>query len=254
MSGHSKWKKIKRQKMAGDIKKGNLFTKLSQAITTAVRQGGGGDPDMNYLLRIAIENAKASNMPKDNIERAINKGVGERDSGKFEAVSYEIVGEKGIGLIVDCVTDNRNRVVSEIRRMISDTNFSIEAGVAWQFNEYGLIVIESKEKEIKIVKGREEVVYKDINKDDLIIKILEIDGVVDIEEKGDKLEITTDKNKMQTVFHELEKMNLKINQIKVQKKAKNKINIDDKEREKVKEVIGKLEEIEDVVDIWSNIS
>jgi len=140
MSGHSKWAQIKRQKAAADAKRSNLFTKLANAITVAAKQGGG-DPEMNFKLRLAIERAKQANMPKDNIERAIKRGMGELSGGELEEMMYEGFGPDKIGVIVEVVTDNKNRTVSELKHIFSKSGGSLASNgsVMWMFDKKGVI-------------------------------------------------------------------------------------------------------------------
>jgi YebC/PmpR family DNA-binding regulatory protein len=135
MSGHSKWSTIKRKKAAVDAKRGNLFTRLAREIAVAAREGGG-DPDINFNLRLAIDRAKANNMPKDNIERAIKRGTGEDKSGAaLEQTTYEGYAPNGVALLIDVVTDNRNRAVADLRHVLSKAggNLSDPGAVSWQF-------------------------------------------------------------------------------------------------------------------------
>ena len=137
MSGHSKWSTIKRKKGATDAKRGQLFTQLARGISMAAREGGG-DPDVNFTLRLAIDKARGANMPKDNIERAIKRGTGEdKDGGTLEKILYEGYGPQGVALVIETVTDNRNRTVAELRHLLSKAGGSLGEGgsVAWQFTQ-----------------------------------------------------------------------------------------------------------------------
>ena len=135
MSGHSHWATIRRKKGAADAKRGQIFTRLAREIVMAAREGGG-DPDSNFRLALAIEKARGGNMPKDNIERAIRRGTGEdKEGGTLEEVTYEGYGPHGVALMIECVTDNRNRAVAEIRHLLTRSGGTMaEAGaVSWQF-------------------------------------------------------------------------------------------------------------------------
>jgi len=164
MSGHSKWSTIKRKKGAADARRGKIFTKIIKEITVAARLGGG-DPSGNSRLRTAIAVARAENMPKENIERAIKKGTGELEGAAFEEVNYEGYGPGGSAILVETMTDNKNRTVSEIRRLFIKNNGSMaEAGsVSWIFNKKGLISLnkktasEDKVMEIALESGAEDV-------------------------------------------------------------------------------------------------
>src|ERR671922_2370911 len=146
MAGHSKWAQIKRKKGAADAKRGQLFTKLGRAITVAARDGGG-DPDGNAALANAIEKAKALRMPKENIERAIARGTGEgADAAAIEAVTYEGYGPGGVAILVECLTDNRNRTAAEIRHLFSraDASLGEPGSVAWMFEKKGVVLVDGE--------------------------------------------------------------------------------------------------------------
>lgn len=257
MSGHSKWSKIKRQKQAGDLKKGNLFTKLAQAIAIATREGGSGDPDMNFMLRIAIERAKEANMPKDNIKRAIKKGLGEGGSDPLESLTYEVVGRGGVAILVDCLTDNKKRTVSEIRKIASREGFGVGRGsMGWQFESKGNIVLEPFQKEKVVVKGKEVVKLKKMGKEALMLELMEIEGVEDVEGQKEDREvicILTSRDKFKDICRELERKNLKVLKAGIVKMAKNKLQISEENKRKIEELIGQLEECPDVTFTWSNV-
>jgi YebC/PmpR family DNA-binding regulatory protein len=146
MSGHSKWSTIKRKKQANDAKRGNLFTRLAREIAIAAREGGG-DSDSNFALRLAVEKARAANMPKENIERAIKRGTGEdKDGAAFEQIAYEGFAPHGVALIIEVVTDNRNRAVAEVRHALtrSGGNMAEAGSVAWQFKRQAYFAIPAK--------------------------------------------------------------------------------------------------------------
>ena len=142
MSGHSKWSTIKHKKAATDKKRGKIFTRLAKEITIAAREGGG-DPEFNNRLGLAIEKAKAGNMPKDNIERALKRGTGELEGGALEEIMYEAYGPHGIGILIETVTDNRNRSIADVRHIVNKNGGNIAAAgsVAWQFTRKGYIAI-----------------------------------------------------------------------------------------------------------------
>jgi YebC/PmpR family DNA-binding regulatory protein len=145
VSGHSKWSTIKRKKGAIDAKRGKIFTRLIKEITVAARMGGG-DPDANPRLRSAIASAKTENMPKDNIERAIQKGTGELEGAVYEEITYEGYGPGGVAILVDCMTDNKNRTVADIRHYFSKSGGNLgESGcVSWMFDKKGTILIDKE--------------------------------------------------------------------------------------------------------------
>lgn len=148
MSGHSKWANIKHKKAAKDAKKGKIFTRIAKEITIAAREGGGGDPEMNPRLRLAIQNAKSVNMPSDNIKRAIQKGTGEIEGAAYEEIVYEGYAPLGVAVIVETVTDNRNRTFSELRSQFGKLggNLGEPGSVAWNFDRKGVIVIKTDGK------------------------------------------------------------------------------------------------------------
>jgi YebC/PmpR family DNA-binding regulatory protein len=167
MSGHSKWSTIKHKKAAADAKRGKAFTRLAKELTIAAREGGG-DPNVNVRLRLVMDKARAANMPKDNIERAIKRGTGELEGGELESVTYEGYGPHGVGVLVEVVTDNRNRAVSDVRHAFNKYGGSMaEAGaVAWQFTRKGYInvVDEFDQDELFLVAaeaGADDVLFED---------------------------------------------------------------------------------------------
>ena len=166
MSGHSKWHTIKHKKGALDAKRGKLFTKLIKEITVAARSGGSGDPTTNARLRKAINDAKAANMPNDTIDRATKRGTGELDGVNYEEISYEGYGPNGVAIMIDVMTDNRNRTVSEIRHLLSKNggNLGESGSVAWMFNKKGQLIIDATAKgedemlELALDAGAEDMV------------------------------------------------------------------------------------------------
>jgi YebC/PmpR family DNA-binding regulatory protein len=264
MSGHSKWKKIKRQKSANDVKKGNLFTKLGGAITLAVREGGSGDPAMNMMLQFAIDKARQVNMPNSTIERAIKKGLGEGDTGTLEQVSYEIVGRDGIALIVDCFTDNTNRTLTDIRTIINETQYKLgSGGVSWQFEEIGQIIIEPLLKvEKNAFKPGEKDEYKSIPTEDLMLQLMDVDGVEDVEKRQmedddgnyDVVYAFTQKNRLAETAKKLSEMKYKVVRASLAKVAKNKLTVDEKTKQGVIGLIERLDESQDIEVIWTNVN
>ncbi|MBU0975932.1 MAG: YebC/PmpR family DNA-binding transcriptional regulator [Patescibacteria group bacterium] len=248
MSGHSKWKKIKRQKSTADLKKGNLFTKLGQAITLAVREGGGGEEDTNFMLRMAISKAKEANVPKDTIARAINRGLGKSESGTtLEQVTYEVVGAEGITLLIDCVTDNKNRTISDIRRVLSNSDFSMGGGsLAWQFDSKGIIILEAR-------KGREP-----IKEEEMILAIMEISGVEDVhtqigENNESLIAVFTQRECFKEVFQGIKEQEYEVLEAYMGKKAKNFLTVKDSLKLRVNDLKNKLLDLEDVENVWTNI-
>ncbi len=185
MSGHSKWSTIKRKKGANDAKRGKIFTKLIKEITVAARTGGG-DPEGNPRLRTAIAAAKAENMPKDNIARAIAKGTGGGDGESYEEILYEGYGPGGVAVLVECMTDNRNRTVADVRHFFSKSNGNLgENGcVAWMFDKKGLILVDKStisEEELmdKAIEAGAEDVVEEENEFQVVIEVDDFNDVRD---------------------------------------------------------------------------
>jgi YebC/PmpR family DNA-binding regulatory protein len=175
MSGHSKWSSIKHKKGAADAKRGKVFTKLIKEITVAARMGGSGDPDMNPRLRAAIAAAKTENMPKDNIARAIKKGTGELEGASYEEAVYEGYGPGGAAVLLESLTDNKNRAVSEIRHLFSKNGGNLgEAGcVSWMFDKKGYMSVDKDSiEEDRLMETALEAGAEDIREDDGVFEII----------------------------------------------------------------------------------
>ena len=176
MSGHSKWSTIKRQKGVNDAKRGQAFTKMGMAIAIAVREGGGGDPTSNFKLRLMMDQARAINMPKENVQRAIDRGLGKGGAAAIETVVYEVYGPNKVALIVVAATDNKNRTTPEIRSTIekSGGTFATPGAVDWAFAEMGMITVEKNGKSL-----------------DELFELAADAGAEDIEDAGDVVEVYT---------------------------------------------------------------
>ena len=239
MSGHSKWSTIKRQKGAADIKRGQTFTKLGNAVTIAVREGGGVDPASNFKLRLAIDQARAANMPKENIQRAIDRGLGRgAGAGQLESVVYEGYGPGKVALIVEAVTDNRNRTTSEVRSLIerSGGNFVAPGTVSWMFSDEGVIVVPKEGKSM----------------DEFLDLAIEA-GAEDVVESGDAVEVYTKPNVLEAVKKVLIEKGLSPQSAEIAKKPSSMVEISDSETaKKVLDLMGKLEELDDVQKVHSN--
>ncbi len=238
MSGHSKWANIKHRKESMDKKKGKVFSTMAKMIAIAARNGG--DPIMNPGLRLAIEKAKSVNMPNDNIERAIKKGTGEDKEGQLEEVLYEAFGPNGIPLIIEAITDNKNRTLSELRHILLQYNGRMgEAGsVKWMFGQKGVIELGLDNK----------------NKEEL--ELIAIDsGAEDIKWRDDILEVYTKPENLESTKKNLEKSGMKIEDVSLDWVPKDEIKIDD---ESLKKQLGNLfealDENEDVKEIYSNVN
>jgi len=237
MSGHSKWATIKRKKGAMDARRGQLFTKLAREIQFAARQGA--DPNFNFRLRLAIEKAKAENMPKENIERAIRRGAGlDSDAAQLEEVAYEGYGPSGVALFMQVVTDNRNRTVSEIRRILSRAGGSLgEAGsVAWLFDNKGYIVVS--------MEGRDPEKAFELALDA---------GAEDVQFGNSTAEIYTAPEDLQLVRQAFEDARYKIESAELSMIPKTVVSLDPAETLRVMNLIETLEDHEDVVKVYSNL-
>jgi YebC/PmpR family DNA-binding regulatory protein len=239
MSGHSKWATIKRAKGAADLKRGLTFTKLSNAITIAVKQTEIADPDSNFKLRLAVEAARAANMPKDNVERAIQKAIG-KDAGALEEVLYEGFAPEGISVIIEAATDNSLRTTSEIKSVFNKEggNFGQPGSVAYQFEQKGRIVVD------KLNKTTDE-----------LFEIAVESGAEDIEDVQNKAIITTSYADLSSVREKLIEKGIVPEEVEAIRKPLNPIIISDSEKlQKVLNFLDKLESLDDVQKVYSNLS
>lgn len=236
MSGHNKWASIKHKKAAVDAKRGNIFTKLVKEITVAAKIGGG-DPNTNSRLRTAIDAAKASNMPLDNIKKAIQRGTGELPGVSYEEIVYEGYGPGGIAIILEVTTDNKNRTVSEIRKIFSLHNGNLgETGcVSWMFDTKGLIEVE---------KGS-------FDEDEVMTKALEA-GAEDFIISDETFEIYTDPKDLNVIRKSLEETGYKIITESVTKIPQTKIKLEGKEAEQMLKLMDKLDSHDDVQNVYAN--
>ena len=236
MSGHSKWSSIKHKKAAADAKRGKIFTKIIREIMVAARVGGG-DPNSNPRLRTAIGTAKESNMPADNIERAIKKGTGGLEGITYEETHYEGYGPHGVAVLVRCLTDNKNRTASDIRNIFSKRGGSLAGAgsVAWIFEKKGLIVVpQSAASEEKLME--------------LVLQA----GAEDLSSSGDKFEIITDHASFEAVKHGLEKALIKIDSAELTYIPKNQVTLPPDKARAVLALIDALEDHDDVQNVYAN--
>jgi len=237
MSGHSKWANIKHRKAAQDAKRGNLFQKLVRTIIVAAKEGGG-DPAMNMRLKTAIEKAKAVSVPADNITRAIKRGTGEIEGAAYEEITYEAYGPSGTALLIDVMTDNRNRTAPEIRAMLARNNGSPgELGsVGWMFERKGIIE----------VKG------KGLDEDSLMACGLEA-GLNDMEPSSDGFTLYCDPASLHELENALKQNKYLVESAEVEMVPKTTIQINDLESaQKILKLVDVLEEHDDVQNVWSN--
>jgi YebC/PmpR family DNA-binding regulatory protein len=237
MSGHSKWSSIKHKKGAADAKRGKIFTKLIKEITTAVRIGGG-DPEANSRLRDAIARAKAENMPKDNIDRAIKKGLGTLEDGQsFEECTYEGYGPGGVALLVEVLTDNKKRTAAEIRHTLTRLNGNLgEAGcVSWIFSKKGYISFDKK-----VVDG------------DKIMELALDAGAEDISEDEGEIEVTADVTNFENVKKVFDQNGIKYMVAEVSMVPQNSVKLEGKNAETMLKLMEALEDLDDVQNVYAN--
>ena len=239
MSGHSKWSTIKRKKGAADAKRGQLFTRLAREISIAARQGGG-DPDANFRLRLAIDRARANNMPKDNIERAIQKGTGEGKDGaaQIEEVMYEGYAPHGVAMLIECVTDNRNRAVAEIRHTLTRFGGSMgETGsVNWQFDRMAYFSFSLGEHD-----------------EDQIFELAVEGGADDVTFDEGIVEIVGEIDNFKAINDELEAAHIETDEAGLRMFPKNEIDLNPSDTAQVLRVVEALDELEDVQNVYSNL-
>ena len=238
MSGHSHWSGIKFKKAAADKKRGKLFSKVSKRIMSAARRGGA-DISGNIELQAAVEEAKAANMPKDKIERAILKGAGQLPGEQLEAVRYEGYGRGGAAVMVDALTDNRNRTSPDVRRVFEDCGGKLGASgcVAWHFRTKGLILVAPEER------GEEE-----------LLELAAEAGAEDFENAGDLYEVTCEVGQLNAVKTALLEAGVKVESAEITEVPGDYVDLSVKDAEKVLAMMEKLENLEDVVNIYSNFN
>jgi len=236
VSGHSKWSTIKRKKGAIDAKRGKIFTRLAKEIIIAAKIGGG-DPAGNPRLRTAIAAAKSENMPKDNIEKAIKKGTGELEGVNYEEYTYEGYGPGGVAILVEVMTDNKNRTLPEVRAAFNKNNGNMgEAGsVAWMFENKGITVIETSA----------------VDEDTLMELALDA-GADDIVKEGDIYEVYSEPSVFEDVTAAIEEAGIKPLSAEVTLTPTNSIKLEGKEAEQVLRLVDKLEDLDDVQKVHAN--
>ncbi|MFC1939889.1 YebC/PmpR family DNA-binding transcriptional regulator [Chloroflexota bacterium] len=237
MSGHSKWASIKHQKGVADARRGQLFTKLTREIIVAVREGGG-NPDTNFRLRLAVQKARDSNMPLDNIERAIKRGSGDLEGGTLTEMVLEGYGSGGAAILVEAVTDNRNRTLQEIRNIFSRSGGSLgESGcVAWLFEPKGLITVETN----------------DLVTEELALQAIDA-GADDVTVEKDHVEIYTKTEELESVRATLEQNNITINSAELVNVPKTTLELEEKIALQVLKLLQKLEGLDETRSVCSNV-
>ncbi len=236
MSGHSKWAKVKHKKAKEDAIRGRIFTRLIREITVAARQGGG-DPANNPRLRTAIEIARSNNMPQDNIERAIKRGTGELEGFSYEEVSYEGYGPSGVAILIEAITDNRNRTTSELRHIFSRLggNLASAGSVAWQFNTRGIITVDANKYD-----------------EDKILTLGLEGGALDVNKEENTISVITkpeDFKKMKDIFGQ---NSVEIISAEITRIPQNTVPVSEKDAEKVIKLYEALDEHDDVQHVYAN--
>ena len=236
MSGHSKWHTIKHKKGAADAKRGKIFTRLIKELTVAAR-GGGGDPDMNPRLRTIIADAKANNMPRENIERAIRRGTGEEPGVSYEEITYEGYGPGGVALLIQSLTDNKNRTVGEIRHMLGkyNGNLAAENSVAWMFHRKGQVFVE-KEK---------------ADEEKLLNAALEA-GADDMSDDGGVWEIVCAPESFEAVRDAVKALGVEPASAEVAMIPQNYVKLQGKEAQQMLKLMEALDDHDDVQHVWAN--
>jgi YebC/PmpR family DNA-binding regulatory protein len=236
MSGHSKWAQIKRQKGVTDTRRGALFTKLTREIIIAARQGGG-NPDTNFRLRLAVQKARDSNMPMDNIERSIKKGSGELGAGSLVELTLEGYGPKGVAIMISSLTDNKNRTVSEVRSVLTKHGGSLSesGGVAWLFENKGVITVDTKSNDV----------------DEIALIALDA-GALDVREEKGYLEIYTTPQKLESVRKAVEEKS-KVVSAEFSLLPARTVMLDEKEALQTLKLLDHLEDLDDVQSVFSNM-
>ena len=236
MSGHNKWSSIKHKKGAADAKRGKIFTKLIKEITIAARMGGG-DPDSNPRLRTAIAAAKAQNMPKDNLERGIKKGTGELEGVDYEEMTYEGYGPGGVAVLVECLTDNKNRTVADVRYIFSKAggNIGTDGCVSWMFDKKGLISVSKEETD-----------------EDTLMEIALESGAEDVKDEGDCFEVITEPEDFEAVRDAVEKASIKYDLAEVTMIPQTMTKLEGKEAEQMCRFMEALDDCDDIQNFYSN--
>jgi YebC/PmpR family DNA-binding regulatory protein len=237
MSGHSKWSTIKRAKGITDAKRGALFTKVAREISVAARQGGG-DPDANYRLRLAIEKARSVNMPADNIKRTIDKATGAGEADQYEEIVYEGYGPGGVAVLVEAQTDNRNRTAAEVRSMFTKSGGQLagSGAVAWQFEPRGLITVERE----------------GADPDEVALAAIDA-GAVDVDTEVDPIEIYTEPGDLESVRKTLEAAGVGVDGAESAMLAKQTVNLDADHVRKAMRLVELLEDLDDVQRVTANV-
>ncbi|NNE65196.1 MAG: YebC/PmpR family DNA-binding transcriptional regulator [Pyrinomonadaceae bacterium] len=236
MSGHSKWHSIKHKKGAADAKRGKIFTRLARELTVAAREGGG-DAAMNARLRKAVSDAKSANMPNDNIDRAIKRGTGEIEGVSFEEIRYEAYGPGGTAILIDTMTDNRNRTVADLRHLLSKNNGNLgESGsVAWMFDRKGYFVVGKDQK----------------SEDELFEVVIEA-GAEDLKDDGESFEVYTDPDSFEEVKDAVEESGVAPQVSEISMIPQNYVKLEGNDAQQMMKLYELLDDHDDVQNVYAN--
>lgn len=237
MSGHSKWATIKRKKGAADAKRGQLFTRLAREIAMAAREGGG-DADTNFKLRLAVDKARANNMPKDNIQRAIDRGTGSGEGGALEQIMYEGYAGHGVAAIIETVTDNRNRTVSDLRRALSKAggNLGEANSVAWQFQRKAYFAFPLGERD-----------------QDALFEMAADAGADDVQFNDETVEIFAPVESFKSIIDKLRETGITPEEAELRMEPTNTLELSPEDAVKVMRTVEELEELDDVQKVYTNL-
>ncbi|MEK9502369.1 YebC/PmpR family DNA-binding transcriptional regulator [Gemmatimonadota bacterium DH-20] len=236
MAGHNKWSKIKRKKAANDAKQGAIFTKLIREITVAAREGGG-NPDFNPRLRLAVDSAKGQNMPNDNIERAIKKGTGELEGVSYEEITYEGYGPNGIALFIETLTDNPNRTVADIRYVLGRNNGSLgtSGSVAWQFDRKGQIYVDAERFH-----------------EDAVLEAALMAGAEDVKRDGDEFLVTTEASGFHEVQDAMKEAGVTFTEAELTMVPQNTVAVAGDDAGKLLKLLDALDDLDDIQKVHTN--
>ena len=231
MAGHSKWAQIKRKKAANDKARGKVISKHIRAIQSAVREGGSGDPSVNLNLKNALAAAKSDDVPADNIDRAVERALGGAEGGDFESAVYEGYGPAGVAVLIEALTDNKNRTAAEVRHVFSKHGGNMSGSTAWQFDSRGVIVVKDTSERIQ----------------ELAIEL----GAIDLEADDEVLTIYTAPNELYAVADGLQQAGVEPEVSQLTKVAQTETELSESEAQKVLNFLDSLEELDDVQDVYS---
>jgi len=241
MSGHSKWATTKHKKAIIDAKRGKVFTKMAKLVTIAARDGKSGDPMMNPSLRMAIENAKAASMPKDNIDRAIQRGIGGGNAAAIEEITYEAYAPGGIALLIECLTDNKNRTLGEIKAILNKSSgvLATAGSVGYLFSKIGQIIIDES---------------KNGQKGENLEMVIIDSGASDFDKEDDVYIVSCDFSDLHRVRMALEETGIVVESAEAVEQAKVLVDASPEKKDSIISLIDKIEELDDVSNVFTNLN